>query len=72
MLNTCRGLEACFAWKQVGLGFPGLASRLGKVRHEWCIWHHHRGCVELKLKMDRSMRWAVSKSSTPTLLFSLY
>jgi hypothetical protein len=28
VLDTCRDLAACFAWKQVELGFPSLASRL--------------------------------------------
>jgi hypothetical protein len=28
--------------------------------------------MEMKLKMDGSMRWAASDSSTPTLPFSLY
>jgi hypothetical protein len=23
----------------------------------WCTWHHHRGHVEMKPKMDGSMRW---------------
>jgi hypothetical protein len=26
--GTHRGLAACFTWKQVGLGFPSLVSRL--------------------------------------------
>jgi hypothetical protein len=30
--NTRRDLEACFAWKQVWLGFPSLAGRLAKAR----------------------------------------
>jgi hypothetical protein len=54
-------LAACFAWKQVGLGFPGLASRLVYVRRGWCTWHHHGGHVEMKPKMDGSMRWAASR-----------
>jgi hypothetical protein len=29
--GTCRDITACFAWKQVGLGFPSLASRLAEV-----------------------------------------
>jgi hypothetical protein len=30
--DTCRDLAACFVWKQVGLGFPSLASRLSEAR----------------------------------------
>jgi hypothetical protein len=30
--ETCRDLVACFAWKQVRLGFPGFASKLVKVQ----------------------------------------
>jgi hypothetical protein len=30
--DTHRDLAACFAWKEVTLGFPSLASRLAKVR----------------------------------------
>jgi hypothetical protein len=54
--DTRRDLAACFVWKQVGLGFPSLASRLVEAWHEWCTWHHHRGRMELKLKTDRSMQ----------------
>jgi hypothetical protein len=36
-----------------------------------CTWHHHRGCVEDKLKTDESMRWAMSDPATLTLPFSL-
>jgi hypothetical protein len=39
-LNTCQDLAACFAWKQVGLGFPSLASRLVEARRRWCTLHH--------------------------------
>jgi hypothetical protein len=51
--GTRRDLVACFAWKQVGLGFPSLASRLVVARHKWCTWHHHRGLVEVKPKDRR-------------------
>jgi hypothetical protein len=67
-----RDLAACFTWKRVRLGIPSLASRLVEVGRRWCTWHHHRGCVEMKLKTDGSMWWTASDSSTPTLLFSLY
>jgi hypothetical protein len=30
--DTCRDLAACFAWKQVGLGFPCFASKLTDER----------------------------------------
>jgi hypothetical protein len=30
--GTRRDLAACFMWKQVGLGFPSLASRLTEAR----------------------------------------
>jgi hypothetical protein len=33
------------------------------------MWHHHGGHVEVKAKIDGSMRWAASDSSTPTLPF---
>jgi hypothetical protein len=53
--GTRRDLAACFAWKQVGLGFPSLTSRLVQARRRWCMWHQCGGCVELKLKTDMSM-----------------
>jgi hypothetical protein len=71
-LNTRQDLVTCFAWKQVRLEFFSVASRLAEARHGWCMWHHHGGCVELKLKTDGSMRCATSDSSIPTLPFSLY
>jgi hypothetical protein len=55
VLDTHRDLAVCFAWKQVGLGFPSLASRLVVARRRWCMWHHHGGCIELKVKTDGSM-----------------
>jgi hypothetical protein len=67
-----RDLAAYFMWKQVGLGFSSLALRLVEARHRWCMWHHHEGCIESKLKIDGSMRWATSDPSTPTLAFSMY
>jgi hypothetical protein len=70
--DTCRDLAACFAWKQVGLGFPSLSSRLVEARHGWCMWYHRGGCVKLKLKTNGSMRWTALDPCTPTLLFSLY
>jgi hypothetical protein len=35
--GTHRDLAACFVWKQVGLGFLSLASRLAEVR--WRVVH---------------------------------
>jgi hypothetical protein len=70
--DTRRDLAACFAWKQVELGFPNPASRLVEAPRKWCTWHHHGGRVEMKLKMDGSMWWAPLDPSTPTFLFSLY
>jgi hypothetical protein len=58
-MKTVRGtrqdLTAFFMWKQVGLGFSSLASRLMEAWLRWCTWHHREGCVEIKLKMDGSM-----------------
>jgi hypothetical protein len=54
------------------LGFSSLVSRLAEVRFELCMWNHRGGPMEMKLKMDGSMRCATSDSSTPTLLFLLY
>jgi hypothetical protein len=34
--DTRRDLAACFGWKQVGLGFPSLASRLAEARR-WVV-----------------------------------
>jgi hypothetical protein len=70
--GTCRDLAGWFTWKQVGLGFPSLASTLVEVRRRWCMWHHRRGCIELKLNTDRSMRRAESDPTTLILSFSLY
>jgi hypothetical protein len=53
--DTHQDLAVCFAWKQVRLGFSCLASRLVDARHGWCMWHHHGGHVEMKLKTDGSM-----------------
>jgi hypothetical protein len=32
--DTCQDLAACFAWKQVGLGFSSLASRLAEAQRQ--------------------------------------
>jgi hypothetical protein len=55
-LDLHQDLAACFTWKQVELGFPSLASRLPEARRGWCMWHHSRSPMEMKLKTDRSMR----------------
>jgi hypothetical protein len=31
--GTRQDLAACFTWKQIGLGFPSLASKLVEVQH---------------------------------------
>jgi hypothetical protein len=54
--DTRRNPATCFGWKQVGLGFLSLTSRLVEGRYGWCTWHHNEGCVELKLKTGGSMR----------------
>jgi hypothetical protein len=46
---------AYFAWKQVRLGFPSLASRLVEVWRRWCTWQHPGSRVEMKLKTDESL-----------------
>jgi hypothetical protein len=70
-LDMHRDLAACCTWKQVGLGFSSMATRLAEAWRGCCTWHHRGGRVEMKLKMDGSMRRAASDSSTPTLSFSL-
>jgi hypothetical protein len=70
--DSHRDLEACFAWKQVGLGFSSLASRLVEARRRCCTWHHHGGHMEMKLKTDGSMRRAASDPTTLILPFSMY
>jgi hypothetical protein len=61
--DTRRVLVACFTWKQVELGFPSLPQNWRRNDGGWCTWHHRGDRVELKLKMDGSMRWAASDSS---------
>jgi hypothetical protein len=70
--GTRQNLTACFTWKQLGLGFPSLASRLVEAWCGWCTWHHCEGCIELKLKTDGLTRRAASDPSTATLPFSMY
>jgi hypothetical protein len=70
--DTHRNLVACFTWKRVGLGFPSPASRLAEAQCGWCTWHYHGGRVEMKPKMEGSMRRDALNSSTPTLPFWLY
>jgi hypothetical protein len=50
VLAMRQDVAACFTCKQVGLGFPSLASRLVEARHGWCMWHHRGGRVEVKRK----------------------
>jgi hypothetical protein len=54
-LDMRQDLAACFAWKQVGQGFPSLGSRLVEVRRRWWMWHYRGGCVELNLNTGGSM-----------------
>jgi hypothetical protein len=36
------------------------------------MWHHHGGCVDVKLKTDWSIRQAASDPATLALPFSFY
>jgi hypothetical protein len=72
VLGMRQDRAAWFMRKQVGLGFPSLASRLVETRRGWCMRHHHGGCIDVKLKMDGSMRRAASDPATLTLPFSFY
>jgi hypothetical protein len=63
--DTRRDLVASFTWKQVGLGFPNLPQDWRSHDGGWCMWYHHGDCVESKLKMNGSIRWAASVPSTP-------
>jgi hypothetical protein len=38
----------------------------------WYMWHHHGGCIEDKLKLDGSMRWAVLDTAILALPFFFY
>jgi hypothetical protein len=46
---------ACFGWKQIGLEFSSLPSRPVEARYGWCTWHHCKGHVEMKQKIDGLM-----------------
>jgi hypothetical protein len=70
--DTHRDVAAYFTWKHVGLGFFSLPQNWWRRDGGWCMWHHREGCVRIKLKMNRSMRRAVSDSATLALPFSLY
>jgi hypothetical protein len=65
-----KDLVACFAWKQVGLGFLSLPQNWRRSDGGWCTWHHRRGHMKMKSKTDGSMRWTASDSPTLTLPFS--
>jgi hypothetical protein len=54
--DTPRDLAACFAWKQVGLGFPSLPQNWRRSDGGWYMWHHRGSRMRIKLKMDGSMR----------------
>jgi hypothetical protein len=47
--DTRQDLAACFTWKQV---WP---EDWQKHDDGWCTWHHHVGCIRVKLKIDGSM-----------------
>jgi hypothetical protein len=49
-----------------------LASRLAEARRRMLHVHHHRSCIGVKLKTDRSMRRAASNPAILTLPFSFY
>jgi hypothetical protein len=70
MWDTRRDLAACFAWKQVWLGFLSLAWRLSETRlrvvHVAPSWRLRRR------KTDGSMRRTTSDSATLPLPFSMY
>jgi hypothetical protein len=70
--DTHQDLAACFMLKHVWLGFPVWPQDWRRNDDGCYTWHHYRGCVELKLKTDESMRRAASHTSTPILLFSMY
>jgi hypothetical protein len=70
--DTRQDLEACFTWKQVGLGFNILPQDWQRCNDGWCMRYHYGGCVESKLKTDGSIRWAASDPATLALPFSFY
>jgi hypothetical protein len=70
--DTRRDLAVCLTAKQVGIGFPSLPQNRQRSDDRWCTWHHHRGHMKMKSKMDGSMQRAASDCSTPTLPFSQY
>jgi hypothetical protein len=61
--DTRRDLAACLAWKQV------WHENWWRCDDGWYTWHHHRGCVRGKRKMDGSIRWAASDLATLALPF---
>jgi hypothetical protein len=67
-----RDLAAWFIWKQIRLRFSSLTSRLVEAWRRWCMWHHHGGRVEFKLKTNMSIWWTASDPATLILSFSLY
>jgi hypothetical protein len=67
--DTHQDLAACFVWKQVGIGYLSLDSKLVEAWHVCCVWHHCGGRVEMKSKTDGSLRRAASESSTQLYCF---
>jgi hypothetical protein len=67
--DTHRDLMPYFAWKQVKLGFPSLPQNWWRCDNGWCMWHHRRDRMEMKLNTGGSMRRATSDSSIPRSSF---
>jgi hypothetical protein len=55
-----------------GYGFSVRSEDWQRRDDRWCTWHHQRGYVGGKLKMDGSMRWATSDPATIHLPFLMY
>jgi hypothetical protein len=79
--KTDEGKTVCDMRRDLQLASPESKSRYGfsvwpqywRMRDdEWCTWHHHEGCVGIKLKIDGSIRRTASDPATLTLSFSMY
>jgi hypothetical protein len=70
---------------EVGAGHASRSSRLLRMEASlarvsqsdlktggWCTWHHHRGCVEGKLKTNRLIRRVTPDPAMLPLPFSMY
>jgi hypothetical protein len=67
--DTHRDLMAYFARKQVKLVFSSLPQNWRRCDNGWCMWHHRRDRMEIKLNTGESMRRATSDSSIPRSSF---